>query len=393
MKILLVHNRYQQKGGEDSVVQSERNLLTANGVQVEVLETNNDSIVGIKGKLDATVSVFYSPRGVNLLKKSLAEFQPDIVHVHNWFPTFSPAIFWACKNAHVPVVHTLHNYRLLCAKASFYRNGGVCEDCLGTVFRMPGILHGCYRNSRSGTAVATAGMLSHWKFGTWHRAINRFIALSEFAKNKLIEGGLPPSKITVKPNCLEYDPGMRAGDGGFFLYTGRLTEEKGVLLLLQCWRRNANLPLLRMIGTGPLEEEVKNACKTLKNVEWLGARSSEEVLDMMGRAKALICPSLWYEGMPRVVIEAMAVGTPVIASQIGTYPEMIIPNKTGLLFEGNSAKAMSECVRELDACTNLLAWRREVRNHFVVNYSADAGLKKLIQIYKEVNQNCPNDPQ
>jgi glycosyltransferase involved in cell wall biosynthesis len=384
MKVLLVHNRYQQKGGEDSVVESEGKLLAENGIEVELLETNNDGIVGIRGKLDAAASVFYSFRGVDMLKEAIRRTRPDVVHVHNWFPTFSPGIFWACKKMKVPVVHTLHNYRLLCAKASLYRDGRVCEDCIGTAFRAPGILHGCYRGSRSGTAAATAGMLTHWKLGTWRKVVDRFIALSEFAKGKLVQGGLPAEKIAVKANCLDYDPGMRPGDGGYFLYVGRLTEEKGIPVLLECWKQGPDLPPLHVAGVGPLENEVRAASGALKNVKWLGAKSSDEVLEIMGRAKALVCPSLWYEGMPRVVIEAMAVGTPVIASSIGTYPEMITPYKTGMLFEVNQPSALLACLREMDDRSDYQEWRKQARNQFLACYSPEVNLKALHAIYAQV---------
>src|SRR6185437_15474216 len=195
MKVLLVHNRYQQKGGEDSVVESEREMLDAHGVATDLLEADNDHIRGLTAELKAAVEVLYNAEQVARLRKRLVDSKPDIVHVHNWFPTFSPAMFGACRRSGIPVVHTLHNYRLLCIKASLYRDGSPCEDCLGTTLRLPGIVHGCYRGSRAGSAAATAAMLSHWGIGTWHNAVDRFIALSNFAKGKLIEGGLPPDKI------------------------------------------------------------------------------------------------------------------------------------------------------------------------------------------------------
>jgi glycosyltransferase involved in cell wall biosynthesis len=384
MKILLVHNRYQQKGGEDSVVESERNLLANNGVQVEVLEKNNDGIVGIRGKIEASVSVFYSTDGVKRLNQSLTSFMPDVVHVHNWFPSFSPGIFWACRNKGVPVVHTLHNYRLLCVKGTLFRDEGVCEDCIGKTLRLPGIIHGCYRESRLGSAAATAAMLTHWRIGTWHKAVNRFIALSQFARTKLIQGGLPADKIVVKPNFLEVDPGPQPGDGGYFVYVGRLTDEKGLLTLLQCWREGPDLPLLRIVGTGPLEKEVEAAAAAMQNVEWLGLRNPAEVQSIMGHAKALLCPSLWYEGMPRVVVEAMAVGTPVIASRLGTYPEMIDHGKSGMLFEAGNSQDLRACLKEFDSALDPGAMRNAARRQYQTFYGAEKNVKMLTGIYEQV---------
>ena len=383
MRVLLVHNRYQQKGGEDSVVESEKELLSGHGVEVELLQADNDDIVTIRGKLKASMAVFYSTQGVNRLSANIATFKPDVVHVHNWFPTFSPAIFGACKRNNVPVVHTLHNYRLLCVKASLYRDGKTCEDCVGKALRLPGIRHGCYRDSHAGSAVATAGMLAHWRMGTWHHAIDRFIALSEFAKTKLIEGGLPAEKIAVKPNSLSSDPGIRSGEGDYFAYVGRLTDEKGISTVLECWRQGADLPRLRIVGTGELEEQVREAAASLHNVEWLGLRSSNEVLDVIGGAAALICPSRWYEGMPRVVIESMAVGTPVIASRLGTYLEMIDHGKSGMLFEAGCSGALLACVREFITNGRHADMRAEARRQFDSHYNAEKNVKRLIEIYEQ----------
>lgn len=384
MKVLLVHNRYQQKGGEDTVVESEKEMLLAHGVEAEVLAADNDHIVGISGQLRAAADVFHSARGVTRLNEALAAFKPDLVHVHNWFPTFSPGIFRACKGNGVPVVHTLHNYRLLCIKASLYRDGKICEDCVGTALRLPGIVHGCYRGSRSGSMATTAAMVAHWRLGTWHDAVDRFIALSEFARTKLIEGGLPAEKISVKPNSLASDPGARPGNGGYFAYVGRLTDEKGIPTLLDCWRKGTDLPRLRIVGTGELEGDVREAAATLNNVEWLGARSGDEVLDIIGNAQALICPSHWYEGMPRVVVESMAVGTPVIASRLGTYIEMIDHGQTGMLFDAWNGNALLACVREFLSQMNAEQMRRATRAQFDSRYSAVKNFEQLIEIYKKI---------
>lgn len=387
MKILIVHNRYQQKGGEDAVALSERNLLASNGQEVELLEVDNDAIVSLPGKIAASISVFYSRAGVRILEDALARFRPDVVHVHNWFPTLSPAIFWVCRRQRLPVVQTLHNYRLLCAGGSLFRDGHVCEDCIGTRLRSPGVMHGCYRGSRLGTGVATAGMLAHWRIGTWHKAVNRFIALSQFARNKLIQGGLPAEKVVIKPNLLDLDPGFRPGkvlgEPRYLAFVGRLTEDKGVGRLLDCWSRNPDLPLLRIIGTGPLEERVREAAGRFANLEWLGMKYPAEVVGIMGGASALLCPSLWYEGMPRVVIEALAVGTPVLASRLGTYPEMIVEGKFGELFDSSDPEALTECVRRLSAGNTLGEMRAAARNEFEARYTAAPNFQMLQKIYQD----------
>ena len=385
MKILIVHNRYQQRGGEDAVVASERDLLAGHGIDVETLEENNDDITGLKGKVEASLSVFTGSKHSNdRVKAKLESFQPNVVHVHNWFPTVSPSIFWNCHRAGIPVVNTIHNYRLLCVNATFFRDGRVCEDCMGTTLRSPGVIHGCYRNSRAGSAVATAGMLAHWGAGTWHRAVDRFIALSTFAKQKLIEGGLPESKILVKQNFVDPDPGARSGGTGNYLFVGRLTEEKGIRTLIQCWKNGTDLPLLTFVGRGPLEDEVRDAAAIMKNVEWLGSRNSDEVSELMGSAKALLCPSLWYEAMPRVVIESMAVGTPVIASRLGSYPEMIVDGESGVLFESGNANDLLIRLRDLEAGGALIGMRSGARLRYESEYTGSKNFALLLEIYEQV---------
>lgn len=397
MRVLIVHNRYQQKGGEDAVALSEQNLLAAHGVEVAILGVDNDAIVGLSAKMAAAVSVFYSSRGVKLLTDSIESFRPDLVHVHNWFPTLSPAIFWTCRRRRLPVVQTLHNYRLLCAGGSLFRDGHVCEDCMGTALRLPGIQHGCYRGSHVGTAAATAGMLAHWRIGTWRTAVSRFIALSEFSRSKLVEGGLPPEKVVIKPNFLDEDPGFRpggdAGQPAYLAFVGRLTEDKGVGRLLHCWANNPDLPLLRILGAGPLENQVRQAAASLHNLEWLGMKPPREVLDWMGGASALLCPSLWYEGMPRVVIESLAVGTPVLASRLGTYPEMIVDGKFGALFDTTHPEALTECVRRMTAGPTLAKMRSAAREEFLTRYTAEPNFKLLQSIYRDAMADFAVPPQ
>jgi glycosyltransferase involved in cell wall biosynthesis len=385
MKVLMVHNRYQQRGGEDAVVDAEVRLLATNGIEVQRLDVDNDSIHGVCAKIQASANLFVAPSAMNnRLSSMLAGFQPDVVHVHNWFPTLSPSIFKRCKEADIPVLHTLHNYRLLCINATLFRDGQVCEDCIGSTFRTPGVIHKCYRDSRLGSAVATAGMLAQWAGGTWHRSVDKFIALTEFAKRKLIQGGLPEERIVVKPNFVDPDPGPGPGDGGYFLYAGRLTEEKGLRILLECWRSGPELPPLWIVGVGPLQEEVREAAAALPNVEWLGGKSSDEVVELMGRAKATLCPSLWYEGMPRVVIESFAVGTPVVASRIGCYPEMISDGECGALFQTGDAGCLLSRVRELEARGAFPEMRAKARRCFEAEYTGRRNFSLVLNIYRNV---------
>jgi len=383
MRVLLVHNRYQQRGGEDAVVDAEACMLARRGVEVRRFDADNDAIHGALAKIRISLNQFSGSEDIrHRIASALDEFRPDVVHVHNWFPSISASIFRQCKAAGFPVVHTIHNYRLLCAGATLFRDGKVCEDCIGSTFRTPGILHGCYRDSAIGTAAATAGMLAHWAAGTWRHSVDRFIALTAFSRNKLIEGGIAANKISTKPNFVEPDPGSGPGDGGYFLYAGRLTEEKGVRVLLDCWRNAPGLPPLWIAGDGPLCEEVKNAGSETSNVRWLGMKTSEEVGSLMKHAKATLCPSLWYEGMPRVVIESLAVATPVIASRIGGYPEMIVDGESGALFAPGNARALLDRIRELEEESAWQSMRSHARLRFLAEYTGEKNFSVLLNIYR-----------
>ncbi len=385
MRILMVHNRYQQRGGEDAVVEAESRLLASGGIEVLRFDADNDAIQGFIPKVRVSLGQFGVPTTAQSeFKNVLQEFRPDVVHVHNWFASLSPSIFKICRAAGVPAVHTLHNFRLLCVSAILFRDGHVCEDCIGSTLRLPGIVHACYRESRIGSAVATGAMVAHWSSGTWTRTVDRFIALSGFARNKLIEGGIPAQHIVVKPNFVSPDPEIGLGLGNYMLYAGRLTEEKGLRVLLGCWKDNPDLPQLNIAGDGPLLNEVKQAAASMSNVCFVGPKSSEDILGLMRDASALICPSQWYEGMPRVVIESFAVGTPVIASQIGCYPEMITPGETGALFPAGDPVQLRNCIRNLMQSSTLRGMRMQARRAFESHYTGERNFSQLLDIYQSV---------
>ncbi len=364
---------------------AEVRLLDTHGIEVERLDVDNDSIHGVHAKIQASVNLFVASSAMNeRVSATLARLHPDVVHVHNWFPTLSPSIFRQCRKANIPVVHTLHNYRLLCVNPNLFRDGHVCEDCIGSSFRVSGVIHKCYRGSRMGSAVTTASMLTQWAGGTWHRSVDRFIALTEFAKLKLVQGGLPEEKIAVKQNFVDPDPGPGPGDGGYFIFVGRLSEEKGLRTLLECWKGGPQLPLLRIVGTGPLQPEVAEAAAVLNNLEWLGSKSSSEVLQLMGRAKATLCPSLCYEGMPRVVIESLAVGTPVVGSNNGCYPEMIADGESGALFSTGDAGGLRKRLQDLAPKNAFEGMRHMARLQYEAKYTGERNMSLILNIYRDV---------
>lgn len=315
----------------------------------------------------------------------VAAHQPDVAHFHNTFMMLSPSVYYACKDAGVPVVQTLHNYRLLCPSAILYRHGRVCEACAGRAVAWPGVQHACYRGSAAATAV-TAGMLTvHRLLGTWARAVDRYIAITEFARRKFVEAGLPAEKVVVKPNFLDVDPGTGEHDGGYCLFVGRLTEEKGVRTLLAAWRLLGGRVPLKIAGDGPLAPEVAAAAAAAPSIEWVGPRSRAEVVALMKRAALLICPSVWYEGgSPMVVVEAFATGLPVVSSRLGGMAESVTDGHTGLHFTpGDAADLAARVEWAVADAGRLRQMGRNAREEFEARYTAERNYERLLAIYEE----------
>jgi glycosyltransferase involved in cell wall biosynthesis len=375
MRVLIAHNAYQHRGGEDSVVAEEAALLRAHGHEVELLAAHNDEIAGL-GRVELLRRTLWSRPAADEMRARCAAFRPDVVHVHNSFPLLSPAIHWAAAEAGVPVVQTLHNFRLLCPQAMLLREGRVCEDCVG---RLPwrGALHGCYRGSVAQSTVL-AGMLTlHRGLGTWQRRVNRFIALNDFCRAKFVEGGLPAERIAVKPNFVDL-PAPAEGPREGLLFVGRLSPEKG-LDVLAAAARESQLPVT-VLGSGPMQPAL--ADEPLLNLR--GALPMEQVLEQMRSAAALVMPSVWYENFPRTLVEAWACGLPVIASRLGAMAELVEEGVTGLLFEAGNAKALAQTMRwAREHPDDLAAMGRRAREHYAANYTAQRNLQQLMTIYDE----------
>ena len=335
MKILLIHNTYQQPGGEDVVFEQERRLLQQYGHQVTSYERSNHEIeqLSLSEKLGLVTRIIAADDSKLAIRKILDKFQPDLVHAHNTFIMISPSIYEACGEAGVPVLQTLQNYRLLCPAALHFRNGHVCEECPEHGL-LRSVLHGCYRDSRLETAPVAFMLKVHRERGTWANAVTGYVVATEFARQKFIDGGLPPEKIYVKPNFVDPDPGERVRPGDYALFVGRLAPEKGLPTLLAAWSKlKSSIPLV-IAGDGPmrstLEREVEK--NNLRQVTFAGRLNSAQTRDAMKRASFLMLPSLWYEGFPMVMAESLACGTPVVASRLGAMQEVITDGRTGLHF-------------------------------------------------------------
>ena len=376
-RILIAHNSYQQRGGEDAVVEAEAELLRSRGHAVRLLVAHNDAIVRMpRSRLAART--FWSSETVRDFRQALVEFRPDILHVHNTFPLISPSIYWAAARAGVPVVQTLHNFRLLCPQAMLLREGHICEDCVG---RLPwrGVVRRCYRGSAAQSGVL-AGMISlHRALGTWGSKVDRYIALNEFCRRKFIEGGLPAQRIVVKPNFVDF-PAPEAGAREGMLFVGRLAEEKGLSTLCAAARLAPDVAV-RVAGTGPQAGLLQG----IPSVAHLGALSAAEVREAMCRAQALVMPSLWYENFPRTLVEAFACALPVIASRIGALAELVEDGVTGLLFEPGDAADLAAKMKWAAARPDaLMRMGQEARRRYLREFSPEVNYRRLTEIYAQV---------
>jgi len=388
MKILSVHNSYQNPGGEDQVFAQETDLLRSHGHQVLVYHVSNDE-VSRKNPLVLLGDTIWNKQIHAELRSLMRRETPDIVHVHNTFPVISPAVYYAANEEGIPVVQTLHNYRMLCPAATFFRDGHVCEDCLGKRIPWPGVVHGCYRGSRLATAAAAAMLATHNYKGTWSKSVSAYIALTEFARSKFIQGGFPEEKIFVKPNYLQSDPGPGEGRGNYAFFVGRLTPEKGISTMLAAWREIGNELPLQMAGDGPLAPEVQKASREMESVTWLKYLPRAEILERMKNASVLILPSTWYEGFPMIVAEAFAVGLPVIASDLGSMSSIVDHHRTGLHFEAGRASGLVEAVRWwLAHPAESALMRSQARLEYETKYTAEANYEQLMQLYQAVLDRC-----
>jgi glycosyltransferase involved in cell wall biosynthesis len=376
MRILIVHNAYQHRGGEDSVVDAEIALLKSRGHEVQTYFRDNDDIGRI---LSASVvqQTLWSSRTTRDLAELFASFRPDIIHVHNTLPLISPSLYWAAEQAGIPVVQTLHNFRLLCLNGMFLRDGQVCEDCLDNL-PWRGVARKCYRGSWPASAVL-AGMLTlHRGLGTYRKKVTRYIALNDFCRQKFIQGGLPAKRIVVKPNFVNFPPPEALIRQGL-LFVGRLSVEKGVGTLSQAVKL---LPDARLRVAGEGSEIV--LLDGLGGVTHLGRLQTEAVRQEMNSAIALVVPSISYETFGLVIIEAFACATPVIASRIGALAELVQDGVSGLLFEpGNAADLAEKIAWAISHPEAMRLMGEAARAEYEAKYTPEINYHQLMAIYVE----------
>jgi len=379
--VLTLHNRYLIRGGEDESVDSQVRLLTKKGHKNTLLEYSNEEVAEI-GKLKTAVRTLWSSKAYQEVRRVLANGDYDILDCQNTFPLFSPSVYYAASTLGIPVIQTLRNYRLLCPSSIFYRDGVVCEDCLGKSFQWPGVKYKCYRDSFLGSTTVAVANYVHKMLGSWAKNVDLFITLTEFAKKKYIEAGFPEDRIVVKPNFVYPDPGVGSGSGNYALFVGRLTEEKGIRTLINAWKQIGTELPLKIVGEGPLSDFVRKAAKIHHGIEYLGKKDVNEVYKIMGDAKVLVFPSEWYETFGRVAVEAFAKGTPVIASNIGAVAEVVRDGVTGLHFQPGDSNDLVEKVKLfLSNPLRISEMRRAARKEYEEKYTADRNYEMLMEIY------------
>ncbi len=382
MKILMVHTYYRIRGGEDESFDAEARLLEQQGHDVVKVVFHNEDLASRPFWTQAAATL-WNREAYARIRQVLQVHRPDVVHVQNTFPLASPAVIHAAKKANVPVVMTLRNYRLLCVNAGLFRGGRPCEDCLGKV-PWRGVVRRCYRNSFPASMVVAGMVTLHRALRTW-QMVDRFVVLSEFSRSKFLQAGFPKDRMVIKPNFVHPDPGLGDGKGGYALFVGRLSPEKGLDTLLEAWTRLHRRIPLRIVGDGPLARRVQEASERCPGIMWLGRRPLRETYVLMGEATLVVVPSIVYETFGRVAVEAFARGTPVVASRIGALKEIVEEERNGLLVEpGNPDDLVRKVVWLLERPDILTRMRGEARKTYEERYTAERNYRMLMDIYRSV---------
>ncbi len=351
---------------------------------------HNDDVQQM-GKLALLRATVWNSNSSARLREAIRTQKADIVHFHNTFPLMSPSVYYAARAEGAAVVQTLHNFRLLCPGANLFRDGKVCEECVGKCVPWNGVKNKCYRSSTVASAGVATLLTVHRGLGTWQNAVDAYIAPTPSARNKFVQGGLPADRIFVKPNFVHPDPGEASGGGGYAVFVGRLSYEKGLETLLAAWETIGSSIPLKIVGDGPLAEMVTNAAARIPGIEWLGRRKMDEVYDIIGKAEMLIFPSRCYETFGRTGIEAFAKGTPVIASNHGAPADVVEHEKTGLLFTPGDGVDLARQAQRLYADPGMRArMRQNARSEFESKYTGRRNYEQLIGVYERAMNRVAN---
>ena len=382
----MAHNFYQTPGGEDESYRTESRLLESGGHEIIRYEKNNDEIKH-ENKIVTAKNTIWNQNTYRELELILSNNNIEIAHFQNTFPIISPSAYYACQRRKIPVIQALRNYRITCINGMLQRNNLPCQDCVGSVFPLSGVVHRCYRDSIAASIVAATALSMHKIIGTYDQKVDVYIAISDYVKRVYVEAGIAPEKIFVKPNTvIPYKPHEKNRDNTF-VYVGRLIPEKGIDKLLKEW---SNMELdyeLIVVGGGDYLKKYKNEFSAIKSIRFVGQLSRQQAEEYLSMAVATIVPSMWAEPFGRVVIESYAVGTPVIASNIGALPELIQDGETGMLFEPFEDGSISSKIYEFVSMRHKWTQMRERCLESYENfYSSQSNLEILEEIYKHAKR-------
>lgn len=383
MRILMVHNLYQQRGGEDISTEQDVELLQSHGHEVQTYFRNNEEIR--QYSLLKKASLFFRPawswQAYRQIRRILKTFQPDVVHVQNFFPLISPAVFYACHSLKIPVVFSLRNYRLACANSYFYRDNMVCEDCIRHS-ALHGMVHKCYHRSLVQTASVAMMQVTHRWLKTWEKKIDVIAPVSKFAAGKMLDMGLGSENTLVRKNYLMQDPGEGHESRTGAVFVGRLSPEKGTDTLIRAWQQLPHVPL-QIIGTGPEEANLQQGMAGNAEVIFCGHLPHGEMLKRIKSAQVLVMPSVWYETFGRTIIEAYATATPVIVSRLGAMTELVDEGKTGLLFDpGDADDLVQKVTWAMNHPQETAEMGIQARRVFLEKFSADNAYHRLMEVYQ-----------
>lgn len=381
MKVLMLHNRYKISGGEDVSTEAEYTLLKKNGVHIEVMYLTNDTIER-QGKIALALNTIWSKKYYKEILEKIKNEKYDIIHVQNFFPQFSPSIFYAAKKAKTKIIMSVRNYRLICPNGLMYVNHNICDSCVGHTFPVAGILKKCYRDSYSASAV-TASMLSvHNLKDTWNKQLDGYICISEFVKKQLQRGGISEPTLYVKYNFVSTELPPNFSSGNEYVYAGRLSTEKGIDILLEAFKGSTRL--LKIIGDGPLQQEVLDAAAANPNIKYLNKQPLLETYKVISQAKALIFPSKWHEPFGRTIVESFAHGTPVIGSALGGVTELVRDEYNGFLFDTQEPLALSKALDKFEQSKDPGKMRENAYASYKDKFGPESNFEQLMLVYESV---------
>jgi glycosyltransferase involved in cell wall biosynthesis len=387
LKVLLGHNYYLQPGGEDTAFSAEVRLLQTRGHEVVEYVEDNRRIQSM-GRAAMAAETLWSRPSYDRLLAVLERERPDIVHFHNTFPLISPSAYDACRKAGAPVVQSLDNPRLMCPSANFYRDGHLCQDCLGKTPPWPSVVHRCYHGSAMQSAAVAWMLTAHRLRRTWETKVDLYLVATDFYRRKFIEGGIPAERIQIKPHYVYPDPGARSPEqpGAYALFVGRLDPEKGVETLLQAWAHLGGIPL-KVCGDGRLHDRVRELTDQYGLtgcVQMLGRLPAVQLTELVKGARFLVWPSEgYYETFGYVAVESFSCGVPVIASRIGVQAEIVTDGVTGLHFEAGVPEDLARAVQwAWEHPAEMAHMGSRARLEYESRYSAEGNYPLLIAAYE-----------